>query len=71
MSKRARFALTAVCGVLTLVWVPLSVLVFPEASHSLSGSFALFFSWFAPPLALVRYIASNCRYHKLAARYGL
>jgi len=30
-----------------------------------------FFSWFAPPLALVRCIASNCRYHKLAARYGL
>lgn len=71
LSKRSRFALTAVCGVLTLVWVPLSVLVFPEASHSLSGSFALFFSWFAPPLALVRCIASNCRYHKLAARYGL
>lgn len=71
LQKGARFAITAACAVLALLWVPLSVLVFPEASGALDGSFGLVFSWFALPLAFVRCIVSNCRYYKLAARFGL
>ena len=69
LSKRARFALTAACGVLSVLWMPASAFLMPEITDDVA--FAAIFSWCALPLAFIRCIVSNCRFYKLAARYGL
>lgn len=69
LSKRARFAITTACAVLALLWLPVSFLLMPEITDDVA--FAAIFSWCALPLAFIRCIASNCRFYKLAARYGL
>lgn len=69
LSKRARFAITIVCGVLGLLLVPASAFLMPEITDDVA--FCAIFSWCVLPLAFIRCIVSNCRFYKLAARYGL
>lgn len=68
-SKQTRFALTAACAVLSVIWVPVSFVVMPSITDDVA--FCAIFSWCVLPLAFIRCIASNCRFYKLAARYGL
>lgn len=71
LSKRARFAITIVCGVLGLLLVPASAFLMPEITVTDDVAFCAIFSWCVLPLAFIRCIVSNCRFYKLAARYGL
>ena len=68
-SKQMRFTLTAACAVLSVIWVPVSFLVMPSITDDVA--FCAIFSWCVLPLAFIRCIVSNCRFYKLAARYGL
>ena len=68
-SKQTRFTLTAACAVLSVIWVPVSFVVMPSITDDVA--FCAIFSWCVLPLAFIRCIASNCRFYKLAARYGL
>ena len=68
-SKQTRFALTAACAVLSVIWVPVSFVVMPSITDDVA--FCAIFSWCVLPLAFIRCIVSNCRFYKLAARYGL
>lgn len=68
-SKQTRFTLTAACAVLSVIWVPVSFVVMPSITDDVA--FAAIFSWCVLPLAFIRCIVSNCRFYKLAARYGL
>lgn len=69
LSKRARFTLTAACGALGLLLVPVSAFLMPPITNDVA--FAAIFGWCVLPLAFIRCIVSNCRYYKLAARFGL
>lgn len=69
LSKAARFTLTAVCGALAVLWVPVSALLLPDVTTNVA--FAAIFSWCILPLAFIRCIVSNRRFYKLAARFGL
>ena len=69
LSKRARFTLTAACGALGLLLVPASAFLMPPITNDVA--FAAIFGWCVLPLAFIRCIVSNCRYYKLAARFGL
>lgn len=69
LSKRARFALTAACGVVGLLLFPASAFLMLPITADVA--FAAIFGWCVLPLAFIRCIVSNCRYYKLAARYGL
>ena len=62
-------ALTAACAVLSVIWVPVSFVVMPSITDDVA--FCAIFSWCVLPLAFIRCIVSNCRFYKLAARYGL
>ena len=68
-SKQTRFTLTAACAVLSVIWVPVSFVVMPSITDDVA--FCAIFSWCVLPLAFIRCIVSNCRFYKLAARYGL
>ena len=69
LSRHARFSVTAACGVLSVLWVPVSFVVMPSITDDVA--FCAIFSWCVLPLAFIRCIVSNCRFYKLAARYGL
>lgn len=68
-SKQTRFTLTAACAVLSVIWVPVSFVVMPSITDDVA--FCAIFGWCVLPLAFIRCIVSNCRFYKLAARYGL
>ena len=69
LSRHARFSVTAACAVLSVIWVPVSFVVMPSITDDVA--FCAIFSWCVLPLAFIRCIVSNCRFYKLAARYGL
>ena len=69
LSRHARFSVTAACAVLGVIWVPVSFVVMPSITDDVA--FCAIFSWCVLPLAFIRCIVSNCRFYKLAARYGL
>lgn len=69
LSRRERFSLTAACGVLALLWLPFSLFLMPPITDDVA--FGTIFGWCVLPLAFLRCVVSNCRFYKLAARYGL
>ena len=67
--RRREWTMAAACAVLSVIWVPVSFVVMPSITDDVA--FCAIFSWCVLPLAFIRCIVSNCRFYKLAARYGL
>ena len=67
--RRREWTMAAACAVLSVIWVPVSFVVMPSITDDVA--FCTIFSWCVLPLAFIRCIVSNCRFYKLAARYGL